>query len=499
MALRKCKKCGKVAEATEKFCPDCGGKVKEKNIFMFFLKMVLLFIIVDLISQIVPALLTTSILNYKYGDMFLAETVWCVIVIIVMLLSGNSYVFTEKKEGFFKSIILGAPMLFIAVACFFSSIASLDGIYIGNLINLALLCLAIGLTEEFLCRGWIQNEFIERFGRNRKQVILSIILASLVFGIMHITNIGAGQTVFETILQIIQATAAGTLLGSIYYRTKNIWSVVFIHGIYDFALMLEEVNSLKDCTTGTVTTNIFLYNIYGTILVIALYIIATILVLRKTKINKLVEEKERITMKDRKEERKKTVVLWVILAVVMFLNFVPIEIEGYDDYFICYTYNERLVEEYEFHYPVHDKLKFSYEKTDENMLTTKYNFEVGFNGDGVLNITNLNTKEKIILENYEYIYNFQVIENPNNFIIIFEDYGYESKLYYSKVPKANISDDKEFLNKLKDSFKLYEVPNMTEMGYITVPNVDYKYPAFKAYSGHYFYIDEKDNLYMINN
>ena len=70
---------------------------------------------------------------------------------------------------------------------------------------------------------------------------------------------------------------------------------------------------------------------------------------------------------------------------------------------------------------------------------------------------------------------------------------------YIKVPKTKISDDKEFLNKLKDSFKLYEVPNMAEMGYITVPNVEYKYPAFKAYSGHYFYIDEKGNLYKINN
>ena len=109
----------------------------------------------------------------------------------------------------------------------------------------------------------------------------------------------------------------------------------------------------------------------------------------------------------------------------------------------------------------------------------------------------LATPEAVSLEKYEYVYDFLVIENPKDFIIIFENYETDSELYYAKISKESISDDKTFLQNVKDSFELYEVPTMTEIGYITIPNVEYKYPAFKSYSGHYFYIDEKDNLYMI--
>ena len=44
------------------------------------------------------------------------------------------------------------------------------------------------------------------------------------------------QTLFETIMQVLQTTSVGILLGAIYFRTKNIWSVVALHGFYDFAI-----------------------------------------------------------------------------------------------------------------------------------------------------------------------------------------------------------------------------------------------------------------------
>ena len=49
-----------------------------------------------------------------------------------------------------------------------------------------------------------------------------IFFSGLIFGGMHITNVLYGQTLFDTLIQIAQATSVGVLLGAIYYRTKNI-------------------------------------------------------------------------------------------------------------------------------------------------------------------------------------------------------------------------------------------------------------------------------------
>ena len=63
---------------------------------------------------------------------------------------------------------------------------------------------------------------------------------------MHITNLFATPQGFvDTLMQILQALASGFLFGSIYYRTKNIWTLAFLHGFFDFSLMLAEVNTLK--------------------------------------------------------------------------------------------------------------------------------------------------------------------------------------------------------------------------------------------------------------
>lgn len=238
----------------------------KKNIFIYFIEMLLVFIIIDSVITVLPGFISNNIAYYKYGTELLLEVIYAALVLIVMLLFKNSYVFTAKKQKFFKSITLGFPMLIIAAISFLGSLSSLDGFNFGNFINLLLLTIFIGIAEEFLCRGWLQNEFIERYGDTKKHIILSIVFSSLIFGLIHLSNILAGQDLFTTIIQVIQATSAGLLLGSIYYKTKNIWAVIFLHGIYDFCLMLGDLNLIKDCTFNTPTNGIVLYNAFSTLI-----------------------------------------------------------------------------------------------------------------------------------------------------------------------------------------------------------------------------------------
>ena len=192
---------------------------RKTHIFTFFIKMCLLFIIVQFFSNILPSFLAISVQSEKYGFEFIIECFLALFILIVLLLSKNHYIFTEKRENFLKSLILGVPILIFSIFYLIFNAMTITDFNLFHLINIILYCFSIGVAEEFMCRGWLQNEFIERYSKNRKQVILSILLSSLVFGLMHLSNVLSGQTLFETIIQIIQATAAGFLFGSIYYRT----------------------------------------------------------------------------------------------------------------------------------------------------------------------------------------------------------------------------------------------------------------------------------------
>ena len=117
---------------------------------------------------------------------------------------------------------------------------------------------------------------------------------------MHISNLLTGQSLFQTITQILQATSIGILFGSIYYRSKNIWSVIFLHGLYDFSIMLSDINLVKDCTYGTPSTSIALYSTFASILIILYYIFNALLILRTTDLKEKKKEMNRITWEQEK-------------------------------------------------------------------------------------------------------------------------------------------------------------------------------------------------------
>ena len=177
-------------------------KKEKRNIYLYFIAMLVIFVAVELLCQILPNLLLHNIESNKYGSELLLEMLFAFVVLIIMLFFKNSYVFTEKKMKFVDSVLLGLPMLIVILINLYFNYSSLETINYPNLINLLLYCTFIGIGEEFLCRGFLQNEFIERFGDSKKHILLSILFSSLIFGLMHISNVLTGQSLFETIMQV---------------------------------------------------------------------------------------------------------------------------------------------------------------------------------------------------------------------------------------------------------------------------------------------------------
>ncbi len=469
-------------------------KKNKKNIFIYFLEMLVVFMLIDTFITVLPSVISNNITYNKYGTELLLEIIYAALVLIVMLLFKNSYVFTDKKKKFLKSVSYGFPMLIIAGISLIGSLSSLDGFNLGNFINLLLLTIFIGIAEEFLCRGWLQNEFIERYGDSKKHIILSILFSSLIFGLIHFSNMLAGQDLLTTIVQVIQATSAGLLLGSIYYKTKNIWAVIFLHGMYDFCLMLGDLNLIKDCTFNTPTNGIILYNMFSTIILSSINVVGAILVLKRTNL------KDGARVIDKND--KKLVSILITLFVILLLPF-QVFIEGYEDYQVCYEFNSKSVKytDIETHYPYHDKYTIDYSREvyvgESDKIEANYAFEFFINNDGLLEIRNKNNNDFVVLD-YKNITSFEVIENVNTYNVIINVTDTVTKIYYSNfLNKSSLSNNQNFLDEFKKSFKTYDVPLIKEIGYMTLKDEDYKYPLFISETMDKYIIDIDSNLYKV--
>lgn len=263
----------------------------KKNIVFYTLFMIMMFIIVsDLINGVGTVMFANYfnniINNNKYGYLMYIELSVCISILIVLLLCGNKYIFNCEKESFLKSMKKGWPLYIIMLFSIIPNMALSvieHGINKSNLITLVFYCICIGIYEEFLCRGWLQNEFIERFGNDRKGVIKSIVISSLIFGLMHLSNMSV-QNTFDTILQIINALAMGMLLGSIYYKSNNIWTVIVLHALWDFGILFADHALLMDCNyTGNITLSSMIVSSLSIIIISIYYICSSVIIMKSKK------------------------------------------------------------------------------------------------------------------------------------------------------------------------------------------------------------------------
>lgn len=439
---------------------------KKRNIIVFFIVMVIAMTLFDMIMAKLYPTIASMIIYGKYGRQVIVEGVCAILILIVLLLFKNSYVFTEKKQGFLKSLLVGGYITVFSTFMLAGSLTEVIGnINILDLGSLALYCLLIGIFEEFLCRGWIQNEFIERFANNRKQIIVSILLSSLIFGGMHISNIWiAGQSVLETMSQIIQATGMGFLLGAIYFRTKNIWSVVFLHGFWDFALFVGELNTIKACSQGATSTEYKLAVLTVAVLMALMYITIGLYVIRKHKTQGLIKEEtltEEELIKSKKSNGK-----YIFTAIVLFS--VAINVPYPEIKETCYEYKEQELYYQEITYPVYTEYTIS-----ENDI----NIKLSLDKNNQLIIENLDTKEKVSFDD-KIVDSFIVIKNNDKYnimIVAFNEYGTDTEVYYTEyINISEITNTKEYLTNIINSIKYIDkAPTVDKLGYINSQNTNY--------------------------
>lgn len=94
-------------------------------------------------------------------------------------------------------------------------------------------CLAIGFFEEMAFRSVVMLGIMENRRKTKKDILMSIILSSVVFGLVHIVNIFISPSV-AVILQILYSALIGGMCAIVLLLTRNIWACVILHGLFNF-------------------------------------------------------------------------------------------------------------------------------------------------------------------------------------------------------------------------------------------------------------------------
>ena len=129
--------------------------------------------------------------------------------------------------------ILVYPIVGIAASTFILLEGAADRSAFEVLAIVLILNFFVGLSEELLFRGFLFGGLRQRF-----RLINAIILSSIAFGLLHLINAGAGQSLTETAFQIVMAATLGALFCGLVLQSNSIWPAIVMHMVWNgYAMM----------------------------------------------------------------------------------------------------------------------------------------------------------------------------------------------------------------------------------------------------------------------
>lgn len=467
---------------------------KKMNIVLFTLIMLAIFLFVTeiIIYGYGGSTIYQAVTYYPQGKLVISETILAVMVLIVMLLFKNFYVFTQKKESIKTGLFYGLFYLIGAVLFMLLFGLGMGGFFSGlGLFNVFVGALLVGLCEEFLCRGWLLNEFLERYGDTKKGVWYSIIISGLIFGLIHLGNFFHGQDIVSTFTQIMNASATGIAFGLIYYKTRNIWSVIILHGLWDFSLFLGDVAPITE-SVETFSS----FSVMGIVFTILMILSQLILII------------PHIKDIDAKPNTGRVIGCSIIgfVLYLVFLICTGLGIKSGD------TYEYDSIEIDNFAVIKDNYTDYKFEHTKENVTTIvdelgnttpvvnkeEFSFKLTYNDQENILLSNEITDSQIELECEELV-DFIVLEDDEYFIVAYEDYRDKSNtyLYYAYLYKDDLSNSKDYLKNLKKNFKKYLLPERLSLMIIEDREEDKKYLTAYDVDYGYFLLTDKDKMSVL--
>ena len=256
------------------------------------------YLLITLIT-LIPAL----ILDFTSSSIIgvIAEIIVLTIPIIAF---GQKKVFAFSFKSFFETFVVGGALT-IATAYYLitklfkgileAGTSTIDrNLMIGFLISIFI---GAGIREELLTRGFLCTFLRKTFGNTKASYIAAITISSVLFGLIHLTNLRNTNDPEAIYSQIIYAIGFGFFLGALYIRTGNLWANMILHYLFDISLMfgpfvIEQSTQLGDAIKSWLGEGILIKSIIFTVACFAL----ELFLLRDSKLNPILEAAEREEM-----------------------------------------------------------------------------------------------------------------------------------------------------------------------------------------------------------
>ncbi len=175
------------------------------------------------------------------------------------LISGEkTFKCCEKTTGYiFKHlkgllIYAGVTLVITVPALIYSHNKLLDGWYI-QIFLFAFLTLTVGLFEEFAFRAVLNDGLLYQFRNNKNIFVIIAVFGSLFFGFVHVVGEDISTPLFlaQAVLKTISTGLWGLCLLFLYWKTRNIWGLALLHGLYDYLLAVKDEVFASNQNTGS--------------------------------------------------------------------------------------------------------------------------------------------------------------------------------------------------------------------------------------------------------
>lgn len=191
------------------------------------MKKSLLFTILTLVLFFAQQLVSGLLIGTMNLDEVAAELIGIVIVLIIVFLLIHK---KDQLDYYGLCIHNDSNLLRTSTGLGIVLLANVPYLFLGGKINIAYAVVSsifVGIMEELIFRS-----FLCRFIEEKLGVKMAIIISSVLFGAIHLINLGDVQLIYA-ILQIVYAVAIGVAFSIVFFMTKSILSCIAVHAIVD--------------------------------------------------------------------------------------------------------------------------------------------------------------------------------------------------------------------------------------------------------------------------
>ncbi|MNJ41791.1 CAAX amino terminal protease self- immunity [compost metagenome] len=152
--------------------------------------------------------------------------------------------------------LLYAPLLIVLAIIFISN----DGLNLTSIPNLLLMLImqifVVGLIEEIMFRG-IMLKALESKG-----VTVAVLVSSVLFGVTHALQLIGGQSLEDTILQIIYAFVLGAVLALLVLHKHTLMATIVFHGVHNFLNFMAKTERAASILDYVIVAILIVYMIW---------------------------------------------------------------------------------------------------------------------------------------------------------------------------------------------------------------------------------------------